>query len=99
MDGLLRQRFEPLVFGEIRGFTLPIGLEPWGRFSVLSSAVPGVRFGDQWLLLTRRPSIMPCVRGYFVRGWRKLSQHQRSDAAARVQSSARLKPFGLSPSM
>jgi hypothetical protein len=36
----------------------PSGWGPWGRFPVAGRAGPGSRFGDQWLLLTRRRSIM-----------------------------------------
>jgi len=34
MDGLLRCRFEPLVCGEIPGFTRPVGLGDFGGFLV-----------------------------------------------------------------
>ena len=53
MDGLLRCRFEPLVCGEIPGFTRPVGLGDFGGFLVLAGRASVSRFGHQWLQLTR----------------------------------------------
>ena len=39
------------------GFTGPSGWKPWCGFLLRAGQGPGSRFGDQWLLLTRRRSI------------------------------------------
>ena len=66
-----------------------------GLFSALSSAVPGSdsAISDYYCLGARRLCrVSAATREVKGRGWRKIVSHQRSDAAARVQSSPASNP-------